>query len=513
MPSASETTPLLGEDQCPKSSQGAIVPDFKPPQDELKAHSIFTRPQKILIVIIASLAAFFSPVSSAIYFPALGTLADALGVSVSLINLTVTTYLVMQGLAPSFIGSWSDRAGRRPLYIACFVIYIGSNIGLALQTNYVALLILRMVQSAGSSPLVSLAQAVVADMATSAERGRYISYVTSGAILGPAVGPLIGGMLIQSFGWRSVFWFLAIFAGVVFLLMLACLPETCRAVVGDGSIPPPTWIHMSWLAYRHRRQIPLNGPPMTISTSPAAIRPGRKASPTGSLRVIADRETSLILIYAGCVLAGYQMVSANLSEALSAQYAFNTFQVGLCFLPFGAGAFLATLTTGHIVDWNFRRLARIHHLDLRQGRQQDLSQFPIEKARLQVGMPIVGVGALSVLVYGWTMQARTPLAVPLVALFVVGWTVSSSTNSISVLIVDLHLDTPATATAANNLVRCWMGALAVAVMGPAVEAIGIGWMGTVICAVYIGLLPMLMLVWRKGPTWRREKREKWPMMT
>ena len=56
--------------------------------------SVFTVNQKRAIVAAGSLAAFFSPLSSSIYFPALDTVADALGVSTSKINLTVTTYLV-----------------------------------------------------------------------------------------------------------------------------------------------------------------------------------------------------------------------------------------------------------------------------------------------------------------------------------------------------------------------------------------------------------------------------------
>ena len=211
----------------------------------------------------------------------------------------------MQGLSPTFIGSWSDQAGRRPLYIVCFVIYICANIGLALQSNYAALIVLRMLQSAGSSPLISLAQAVVADIATSAERGRYISYVTSGAILGPALGPLIGGLLIQFLGWRSVFWFLTIFSGVTFLVVLAFLPETGRAVVDDGSIPPQKW-NISLLAYLHLRKSSTD-----LSAKRRKIHYGRFPNPIGSLRIVGDKETGLILIYIGCIFAGYQMVSAS----------------------------------------------------------------------------------------------------------------------------------------------------------------------------------------------------------
>jgi multidrug resistance protein len=143
-----------------------------------------------------------------------------------------------RGLAPTFIGSISDKNGRRPAYMICFVIYRGANIGLTLQDSYPALVVLRFLQSSGSSGTVALGSAVVADIITRAQRGKYIGYASMGVTLGPALGPIIGGLLNQYLGWRSIFWFLTIFAGSMMLLMILFFPETSRSVVGNGSVPP-----------------------------------------------------------------------------------------------------------------------------------------------------------------------------------------------------------------------------------------------------------------------------------
>lgn len=74
------------------------------------------------------------------------------------------------------------NSGRRPAYAIGFVIYMGANIGLALQNSYVALFVLRCVQSSGSSATIALGNGVVADIATSAERGTWMGYVTSVSI-------------------------------------------------------------------------------------------------------------------------------------------------------------------------------------------------------------------------------------------------------------------------------------------------------------------------------------------
>lgn len=154
--------------------------------------SIFTPNQKKFIVFMASWAGFFSPVSANIYLPALNPLASSLNVSSSLINLTLTSYMVFQGLAPAFIGSLADNTGRRPAYTVCFIVYIAANVGLALQNSYAALMILRCVQSSGSSATIAMASAVVADVSTPAERGSYMGFTLAGSLLGPAIGPVLG---------------------------------------------------------------------------------------------------------------------------------------------------------------------------------------------------------------------------------------------------------------------------------------------------------------------------------
>lgn len=113
--------------------------------------STFSKTEKRWITFAASFAAMFSGLSSFIYYPAVVPLARDLGVSLQLINLTITSYLIVAGIAPAFMGDMADQTGRRPIYILTFSLYFGANIGLAVQKSYAALLVLRMVQSAGSS--------------------------------------------------------------------------------------------------------------------------------------------------------------------------------------------------------------------------------------------------------------------------------------------------------------------------------------------------------------------------
>jgi hypothetical protein len=161
-------------------------------------YTIFSPRMKRWIVAMNCIAAFISPITANIYFPALPTLARDLGVGVDKINLTLTTYMIFQALAPTLFGDFGDIAGRRPAFIIAFTIYLGANIGLALQRNYAALLVLRMLQSGGSSGTIALVYAVVADIAPSSERGKWMGIVGAGITIGPAIGPVIGKFTLLS---------------------------------------------------------------------------------------------------------------------------------------------------------------------------------------------------------------------------------------------------------------------------------------------------------------------------
>ncbi|KAL8801075.1 MAG: hypothetical protein Q9182_004714 [Xanthomendoza sp. 2 TL-2023] len=123
----------------------------KATESQKAPYTVFSKPEKRWIVFLVALAGFFSPLSANIYFPAVNYLARDLHVSLELINLTITAYLVCQGIVPSLVGDTADMIGRRPVYIGAFSVYLAANIGLALQNSYPALLVLRILQSSGSS--------------------------------------------------------------------------------------------------------------------------------------------------------------------------------------------------------------------------------------------------------------------------------------------------------------------------------------------------------------------------
>ncbi|RYP48207.1 hypothetical protein DL768_005867 [Monosporascus sp. mg162] len=480
--------------------------------DDNPKYSVFTPWEKRGIVLGAAIGALFSPLSAQIYLPALPAVAADLGVSISEINLTITTYMVFQGITPMVIGSLADSAGRRPAYGICFVLYILANIGCALAPNYKSLLVLRMLQSAGASSTIVLCQAVVADIATSAERGTYVAYTSLPGMLGPCIGPVVGGVLAQYLGWRWIFWLLAIMAIAVFAASAAFLPETCRYVVGDGSVLPPPAYRTLWQLWkdssaRRRKGSPARsdggegGHDVSSASQPSSLPKKEKFNVFRSLVLLFEAEMFLLLAYGAVVYAGVYAAMASMGTQLQVVYGLSQAEVGLLYLPISGGMLLSAVAIGRALDWNYRRHRRRH--DLSGG-----GDFPIERARLEVGAPLVALSCVVIAAWGWALETSVPLAVTCVLLALLGFGVVGFTNASSALITDLNPGNAAAAAASNNITRCLVGAAATAVIDPLIRVVGLGWAFVLFGALFAVLSPSMWLVMRNGPGWRKAKAER-----
>ena len=303
-------------------------------------YSAFSLSKKRYIVFMAAWAGFFSPLSANIYYPALNTISKELNVSSQVINLTLTSYMIFQGLSPSIFGDLADMAGRRPAYFLGFVIYFGANIGLALQRSYVALFLLRCLQSTGSSATIALGNGVIADIASSAERGTYMGFAMAGPMIGPAIGPILGGVISQFLGWRFIFWFLVAMSGLYLLPFVITFPETGRNIVGNGSVPPQGW-NMSLLNYFQTRKIEIDETlNRTVSHQEkrraqadlASKRKLRLPNPLRTVHIILEKDVGILLLYNSLAYTAYYDIVASLPSLFAEIYGFNDLQIGLSYM-------------------------------------------------------------------------------------------------------------------------------------------------------------------------------------
>ncbi|KAI3392925.1 hypothetical protein diail_4974 [Diaporthe ilicicola] len=504
----------------PPSEKPVVSPgvDVEQAQPAPPPYSAFGRWEKTMIVLGATMAAFFSPLTGQIYFPALNVVAKDFGVSASQINLTVTTYMIFQGIAPMFVGGFADTAGRRPATVICFVVYIVANVGVAVCTSYAQLLVLRCFQSAGIATTVALSQAVLADTITSGERGSYIGITILPIALAPSLGPVLGGVLAQYLGWRSIFWFLTILAAVMLILMLFFFPETCRKLVGDGSIRPHPVYRTLWQVItdsRRKREAKRSGDQealrrIEVATSKES-RPKLKinfGNPFDSLTMLFEPLLGVLLGYGAIVFAGFYAIATVMPSQFARLYGFDDVKIGLMYLPMAGGSVVSAFVVGPTINWNYRRHAKRSGMSLTKGRQDDLSNFPVERARIEVGLPLLALATAVLFAWGWALEYGAPIAVSCVLLFLMGVGMVGYTNASSVLIVDMYPNKAGAATAANNLTRCLLGAAATGAVSPLIEAIGVGWTFMIFGFLYMAGAPLLLLIMKNGIHWRRKIKAK-----
>jgi multidrug resistance protein len=218
--------------------------------------------------------------------------------------------MIFQGLAPGLFAAVSDSVGRRPTYIVCFIIFVASNIGLALTKTYWLLMLLRAIQATGNSATVALGAGVIADIATPNERGGYLGIFGTGPLAGPSLGPIIGGALAQTLGWRSIFWFLSIFGGVFSVFLVLFLPETLRSIVGNGSVRPTSiWqirvIEMVWKPKNARGE--MDSEERSLGIRHPTLADKKRTNIFESFKIIFQKDVALILFVPSIHYAIYVM--------------------------------------------------------------------------------------------------------------------------------------------------------------------------------------------------------------
>lgn len=321
-------------------------------------------------------------------------------------------------------------------------------------------------------------------------------------------------------GWRAIFWFLVITVCVFLVPFVIFFPETGRNVVGNGSVPPQGW-NMSlinYLAARKAAKLATQNAALTRTTTHesaeaarselAAKRELRFPNPLHTLKVIKEKDIGLLLFYNSIVYTAFYDISASTPYLFAQIYGFNDLQIGLSFIPFGVGCFIAPVMNGYLLDWNFRRVARRAGIVVDKRKAMKLKDFPLERARIDVAWPLVLMGTAAMLCYGWVLQEETSLAVPLVLQFIIGVCLTGSFNVMSVMLVDNYPMSPSTATAANNFVRCLMGAAGTAVIIEMINGMGRGWCFTFVGLVVLLCSPILWVLRKWGPGWREERRIK-----
>ncbi len=181
-------------------------------------------PRLLTLILLAAL----STLSLNLFLPSLTNIAQDFQADYALVSLSIAGYLAITAALQLVIGPMSDRFGRRPVLLCGLSCFLVGSLGCLLASDIYSFLLFRALQGAVISGWV-LSMAMIRDTHNEGEAASLIGYVAMSMAIAPMLGPMIGGLLDEFFGWRASF---ALYSVMGLALLLLCwfdLNETNRS--------------------------------------------------------------------------------------------------------------------------------------------------------------------------------------------------------------------------------------------------------------------------------------------
>lgn len=182
------------------------------------------------IVFIIAFCAMLGPMGTSILLPASDDAVENLKTNITMLNIAIGVYLITLGVIPLWWSNFSERHGRRSIYIISFIMYLCFTIGCALAKDVNMLIGFRVLSGGCAASVQSVGAGTIGDLYPITKRGAAMGLFYLGPLAGPLLSPIIGGAITSNprFGWRATQWFLICLSGGCCILIIFFLPETLR---------------------------------------------------------------------------------------------------------------------------------------------------------------------------------------------------------------------------------------------------------------------------------------------
>ncbi|QKV19487.1 DHA2 family efflux MFS transporter permease subunit [Oricola thermophila] len=189
-------------------------------------------PHRGLITLSIMLATIMQVLDTTIANVALPTMTGDLGASIDTITWVLTSYIVAAAIMTPVTGWLSDRFGRRELFLASIVGFTVTSMLCGLSWSLESMVVFRIFQGLFGAAIVPLSQTFLLDINPKERHGQAMAMWGAGIMVGPIIGPTLGGWLTESLNWRWVF-FINLPVGIIaFLGSAAYLPRIARRLRG-----------------------------------------------------------------------------------------------------------------------------------------------------------------------------------------------------------------------------------------------------------------------------------------
>ncbi|KAJ6520628.1 major facilitator superfamily domain-containing protein [Mycena vulgaris] len=506
-----------------------------PVEDDPRAWSPFRK--NVVLILVAS-ASLIAGLAGGIQNPAVADMEAELPATASQISLSLSLFVVIQGLVPLLWSAISEVKGRKLVYVVSIAIFTAGSIVVATSKTIELVIAFRCVQAIGSSAVLAIGAATLSDIYDPVERGTKMGVYYMAPLLGSSLAAIMGGVLTTGFNWRAPFWFLAAVSGLSCASIFFFLKDTfrrersltyqsvlksrlkarsaseaikarsasaatsCTVIVAEMEKEPSvTKVEASipsLPADLEKQQTP-EWPAPAVAALPDIKLTMRDVNPLKPLLHVLRRRNNVVILFAsGLMFAFTFVVVYSASRTLDSAYGYSALKVGLVLLSFGLGNLAGSVIGGR---WSDITLARL------KAANGGVSYPEMRLKSTAWGLCLL---PFSVLALGWVSQQRVHVSAMCVFLFLCGFCALWVYTSTLAYIVDANNGRSSTVVAANSAFRGLSAFVAVEVAVPLQDAVGDGWLYTIWMGVlmFVGLL--VWLVFWKGGEWRKasEAREQ-----
>lgn len=203
-------------------------------EGKLNERKIFTRDRKF-ILLASTLASFVTPFMGSAVNLALPDLARDFKLSSITLGWTVTAYLLATAVFLVPFGKLADLLGRKRIFVAGIIIFSAGTFLSGLAFSGVSLIVFRVIQGLGGAMIFSTSIALLVSHFPLENRGQVLGINTAATYTGLSLGPVVGGFLVQYFGWRSIFFFSLIPGLLALYMVIRAFKQVATQGEGDLS--------------------------------------------------------------------------------------------------------------------------------------------------------------------------------------------------------------------------------------------------------------------------------------
>lgn len=449
----------------------ATIVDWDGPDDPQKPLNWSSKKKWTNMMIIAALT-LLTPFGSSMFAPGVPDMMQEFhSTNVDLASFVVSIYVLGYALGPLVIAPMSELYGRVIVYNVCTLFFLVFTVCCGVSKDMAMITIFRFLAGLAGSCPITIGSGTIADCFRQEQRGKVMSAWTLPILLGPTLGPVIGGYVSEYVGWRWNFYILAIWTAAMLGLCVFTLPETY----------PPVLLERKAKKLRlETGNQDLRAPSEVSGRTPGQLLLVNVVRPTKML--MRSPIVFLLSLYIAIIYGILYVMFSTLSIVFEEVYHINPGNVGLTFLGLGLGQCIGLFLFASTSDKMLKKRAAANGGVMKP------------EMRLPFLLHTSFFAPAGLILYGWTAEYKIHWIVPIIGTCLVSIGMICSFMPVGVYLVDAFTTYAASAMAANTVLRSFGGALLPLAGRRLYNTLGYGWGNSLLALIALVFVPMIFLL-------------------